>query len=113
MVKAAEALAKKVPGAVKALTAPLAATSNNNVIKTDDLRMDLHKDSSDENKTVAKVQANTQAKDQGVKDYIKSGNKGSGNHKGTHKVITTIPIDRQNFDAADFAQKIIDGAKKV
>jgi len=53
------------------------SNTKNNVIKTDDLRVDLHKDSSDENKAVAKLQANTQAKDQGVKDYIKSrGNQG-------------------------------------
>lgn len=113
MIKAAEALAKKVPAGLTGITAafPDNVTTKNNVIKTADLRVDLHKDPINEGKAVAKVQANTGADDQGVKDYIRSGNKGP--HKGTHKTIATIPIDRQNFDAEDFARKIIDAAKNI
>lgn len=95
MKKALETLAKQVPKKTKALTSRFSdnVTTKNNVVSTQDLRIDLHKDLKNENQAIAKVQANTQATDQGVKDYIESGNKGSGSRSGTHKVIATINID--------------------
>ena len=89
---------------------PDGATSKSNVIKTTNLRVDVHQYSKDANKALAKVQANAGATDASVKDYIKSGNKGSGSHKGTHKVITEIAFDRTAFDAEDFAKKIEEAA---
>ena len=112
MKKALEALAKQVPNKTKALTSGFSdsVTTKNNVVSTQDLRIDLHKDPKNESKAIAKVQANTQATDEGVKNFIKSGNKGSGSHSGTHRVITTIKIDQANFNAADLEQKIRDAA---
>ncbi|KAL9128643.1 MAG: hypothetical protein Q9175_007484 [Cornicularia normoerica] len=112
MKKALETLAKQVPNKTKALTSGFSesVTTKNNVISTQDLRIDLHKDPKNENQAIAKVHANTQATDQGVKDFIKTGNKGSGSHSGTHKVIATIKIDQANFNAADLEQKILNAA---
>ena len=112
MKKALETLAKQVPNKTKALTSGFSdsVTTRNNVIRTQDLRVDLHKDPKNDKQAIAKVQANTQAMDQGVRDYINSGNKGSGSHGGTHKVIATIKIDQANFNAADLEQKIRDAA---
>lgn len=81
-------------------------TTKNNVIKTDDLRIDVHKNISYPDWATAKIQANTQAKDSGVKDFIKKGNKGSGSHSGTHKNITEIQFDRTNFNEKDFKTQI-------
>jgi hypothetical protein len=92
-------------------TLPDGATSKSNIIKTTNLRVDVHQDSKDVNKALARVQANAGATDSTVKDYIKSGNKGSGGHKGTHKVIAEIPFDRTAFDAEDFASKIEETAQ--
>ena len=82
-------------------------TSRSNVVKTADLRIDVHQDSKDPNKAVAKIQANSQAKDQAVRDFIRSGNKGGG-HKGTHKNVCEIPFDRSSFSIDDFEKNITD-----
>lgn len=112
MKKALETLAKQVPNNTKALTSGFtdSVTTKNNVVRTQNLRIDLHKDPKNEKQAIAKVQANTQATDQGVKEYINSGNKGSGSHSRTHKVIATIKIDQANFNAADLERKIRDAA---
>lgn len=81
-------------------------TTKDNVVKTDDLRIDVHKNISYPDWATAKVQANTKAKDSGVKDFIKRGNKGSGSHSGTHKNIVEIQFDRTNFDAEAFKTQV-------
>lgn len=88
-------------------------TTKSNVIKTDDLRIDLTKNITYPDWVTAKVQANTQAKDHGVKDFIKTGNKGSGSHSGTHKNIIEIPYDRKNFNADDFKHQIEQAYKNL
>ena len=80
-------------------------TTRSNAVKTVNLRIDVHQNSKEPNKTVTKIQANTQAKDNTAKDYIKSRNKGGG-HKRTHKNITKIPFNRTSFDVDDFMSKI-------
>ncbi len=92
---------------------PENVTTKSNVIKTDDLRIDLTKNITYPDWVTAKVQANTQAKDHGVKDFIKSGNKGSGSHSGTHKNIIEISFDRKNFDADDFKRQIEQAYKNL
>lgn len=87
---------------------PDGATSKSNVVKTPNLRVDIHQDSKDPDKAVAKIQANSGAPDRAVQNYIKSGNKGSGGHKGTHKNIVEIPFNRTDFDVDEFAKKIED-----
>ena len=59
MKKALEALAKQVPNKTKALTSGFSdsVTTKNNVVSTQDLRIDLHKDPKNESKAIAKVQA--------------------------------------------------------
>jgi hypothetical protein len=83
-------------------------TSKSNVVKTINLRIDIHQSSTDPNIAVARIQANNGATDKTVQNYIKSGNKGSGGHKGTHKNITEIQINRLAFNVDDFCQKIED-----
>ncbi|OJD21450.1 hypothetical protein ACJ73_07206 [Blastomyces percursus] len=81
------------------------AITKSNVIKTKNLRVDVHHNSKNPNLAVAKIQANAQADDSAVKTFINSGNRGDG-HKGTHKNIIEIPFDRTSFDVEDFAGKI-------
>ncbi|KAK2812445.1 hypothetical protein FQN50_001446 [Emmonsiellopsis sp. PD_5] len=81
------------------------AITQSNVIKTKNLRVDVHQNSKNPNLAVAKIQANAQADDNAVKTFIRSGNKGVG-HKGTHKNIIEIPFDRTSFDLEDFTSKI-------
>lgn len=88
MKNALKSLSSRIDAkSVAKLTAefPDNVTTKDNVIKTDDLRIDLHKNISFPDWVTAKVQANTKAKDSGVKDFIKKGNKSSGLHSGTHK----------------------------
>ncbi|KAM5469307.1 hypothetical protein MauCBS54593_004664, partial [Microsporum audouinii] len=94
------------PKAIAKLTAefPGNVTTKNNVVKTVNLRIDLHKHMTQPDWATAKVQANTQATDQGVKEFIKKGNKGS--HSGTHKTIIEIPFNRRNFDENNFKSTI-------
>ena len=81
-------------------------TTKDNVIKTDDLRIDVHRNFQYPEWATARIQANTKAKDPGVKALIKKGNKGSGSHSGTHKIIAEIQYDRTNFNAEDFTAQV-------
>ena len=86
-------------------------TSKSNVVKTTNLRIDIHQSSTDPDKAVARIQANAEATDKTVQNYIKSGNKGGpGSHKGTHKNITEIQFKRADFDVEEFAKKIEDAS---
>ncbi|OJD19319.1 hypothetical protein AJ78_00678 [Emergomyces pasteurianus Ep9510] len=87
-------------------TLPDNVQAKSNVIKTKNLRVDVHQNSKNPNLAVAKIQANAQAEDKAVKNFINSGNKGDGGHKGTHKNIIEIPFDRTSFDVEDFVGKI-------
>jgi len=81
------ALAKKVrenPGLLRDLSFPDASTSKT-VIKTQDLRLDVHKDTQDSTKATGIIQANTEATDKSVKEFARK-NK-TGGHRGTHQVI--------------------------
>ncbi|KAH8589642.1 hypothetical protein B0O99DRAFT_599773 [Bisporella sp. PMI_857] len=55
-------------------------TCKNNVIKTKDLRCDIHRDISRPGWAIAKIQVNQYAKDPGARTFLRKGNKGSG-HK--------------------------------
>ena len=69
--------------ALKNLVFADSATSKT-VVKTKDLRFDVHRDSKDPNKATGIIQANSQAEDKTVKRFIKGR---TGGHKGTHQVI--------------------------
>lgn len=75
-----------------------------NVIKTEDLRIDLHKHITRPDWVTAKVQANTNAKDKGVQNFIRKVNKGP--HAGTHKNIAEIAFDRTKFDKEVFKNQL-------
>lgn len=102
------ALAKKIredPDKLKNLQFP-DASSSLTVIKTKDLRLDVHKNTKDPSMATGIVQANTEATDKTVKDFIKKKNKGP--HKGTHKVIgEKIRFGlKENFDVEKVAEEI-------
>jgi len=81
-----EALAKKIrehPDSLKNLTFADASTSKT-AIKTQDLRLDVHRNTQDPTMATGIVQANSEATDKTVKDFIK---KKTGGHRGTHQVI--------------------------
>lgn len=101
--------------AIAKLTAefPDNVTTKNNVVKTDDLRIDVHKNIHYPDWCTAKIQANTNAKDCGVKDFIKKGNKGSGSHSGTHKIIAEIQYDRTNFDGEYFKAQVTEAYRAL
>jgi hypothetical protein len=71
------------------------STSRSNIIKTDDLRCDIHKDLSYPGYAIAKIQVNKGAKDAGAKDFLKKRNKGS--HKKTHKKLAEIRFPQSDF----------------
>lgn len=60
------------------------ATTSKTVLKTEDIRLDVHKNSRDPTAVTGIVQANSEATDRTVMEFIK---KSSGGHKGTHQVI--------------------------
>jgi hypothetical protein len=83
------------------------STSKSNVIKTQDLRCDVHRNLSHPGLAVARIQVNKDAKDPGAKEFLRKGNKGSG-HKTTHKNLAEIPFSQTNFDETEFQKQIAD-----
>ena len=83
------------------------STSKSNVIKTQDLRCDVHRNLSHPGWAIARIQVNKDAKDPGAKEFLRKGNKGSG-HKTTHKNLAEIPFSQTNFDETEFQKKIAD-----
>jgi hypothetical protein len=81
-----DSLAKKVrenADSLKNLTFPDGATSKT-IVKTTDLRFDVHRNSKDPTMATGVIQANSQATDRTVKDFLKGR---TGGHAGTHQVI--------------------------
>ncbi len=80
------ALAQKVrenPEKIRNLTFANATTSVT-AVKTQDLRLDVHKNTQDPNMATGIIQANSEAKNKAVKGFIKGS---TGGHKGTHQII--------------------------
>jgi hypothetical protein len=86
------------------------STSRSNVIKTDDLRCDVHRNLSYPGWAVAKIQVNKEAKDPGAKEFLRKGNKGSA-HKTTHKNLAEITYSQIDFDEAKVRRQIADAWK--
>ena len=80
------------------------STSRSNIVRTADLRIDVHKDFSNPGYAVAKLQVNKEAKDPAAKEFLKKGNKGA--HKTTHKNLAEIRYSQVNFDEGEFARQI-------
>ena len=74
---------RKSPNKLKDLVFPEGATSKT-VLKTDDLRFDVHLDSQNPGMATGVVQANSRPKALAVKEFLKGT---TGGHKGTHQVI--------------------------
>ncbi|KAI9725785.1 MAG: hypothetical protein M1834_009743 [Cirrosporium novae-zelandiae] len=81
-----DALSKKIRENADALkTLQFAdATTSKTAVKTQDLRLDVHKNTQDPSMVTGIIQANSQTTDQTVKDFIKGS---TGGHRGTHQVI--------------------------
>ena len=60
------------------------ATTATTAVKTQDLRLDVHKSTKNLNMATGIIQANSEAKDKTVKDFIGGS---TGSHKGTHQII--------------------------
>jgi hypothetical protein len=84
-------------------------TSKSNVLKTTELRVDVHRDFSRPGYAIAKIQVNKGAKDPGAKDFLRKGNKGS--HKTTHKNLAEIRFSQVEFNEEDFKRQIADAWK--
>lgn len=85
------------------------STSRSNVIKTTDLRCDIHRNLSYPGWAVARIQVNKGAKDHGAKEFLKKGNKGA--HKTTHKNLAEITFSQSDFDEASMIRQIADSWK--
>jgi len=72
-------------------------THISNVVKTQDVRIDVHRDYENAGMAVAYLQVNKDAKDPGAKEFLRNGNKGSG-HKTTHKVLAAIRFSQVDFN---------------
>lgn len=73
------------------------------VLKTKDVRIDIHKDFRNTEERVARIQANTEAQSSSVKEWIrKAKQKG---HSGTHKNISEVRYNVKDFDIDDFESK--------
>ena len=86
-----------------------------NIIKTDDVRIDLHKNTQYHGWpiSIVRIQVNTKARYHGVKDFIKKGNKGSGSHSGTRKNIAEIQFDCTNLDAEAFKTQVMEACRAI
>jgi hypothetical protein len=91
------------------LTSPLPdnATSQT-VLKTADVRIDIHKDLRNPDERVARIQANSEAKSSSVKKWIQAA-KQQG-HSGTHKNISEVRYNVKNFNIDDFEKKVKDNS---
>jgi len=80
------ALAQKVrqnPDALKNL-AFADSTTSVTAVKTQDLRLDVHKNTQNSKMATGIIQANSEARSSAIKDFVKGS---TGGHKGTHQVI--------------------------
>lgn len=79
-------LAQKVrqdPDALKDLAFADSATSVT-AVKTQDLRLDVHRNTQNPSMATGIIQANSEAQNKAVKDFIRGK---TGGHKGTHQII--------------------------
>ena len=90
---------------VDKLTSPLPDNlTSQTVLKTKDVRIDLHKDLRKPEEMVARVQANTEAQSSSVKKWVREA-KQKG-HSGTHKRISEVRYNIQDFDIDDFERRV-------
>ena len=89
------------PGALKDLKFADGTTSKT-AVKTQDLRLDVHRNTKNAKMATGIIQANSQAKDNTVKAFLKGK---TGGHKGTHQVIgQKIPFQLgEEFDVEQLA----------
>ena len=85
-------------------------THISNVLSTEDLRVDVHKDISNPGWAIANVQVNKGAKDPAAKALLMKGNTGS--HKTTHKNVASIRYSQTNYDNDAF-QHALEKAKQA
>ena len=85
-------------------------THISNVLSTEDLRVDVHKDISNPGWAIANVQVNNGAKDPAAKALLKQGN--TGPHKTTHKNVASIRYSQTNYDNDAF-QHALEKAKQA
>lgn len=94
---------------VDKLTAPLPDNlTSQTVLKTKDVRIDLHKDLRNPDERVARIQANTEAQSSSVKKWIR--NAKQKGHAGTHKNISEVRYNVKNFEIDDFEEKVKDNS---
>lgn len=87
------------------LTSPLPDNlTSQTVLKTKDVRLDLHKDLRKPDEVVARVQANTEAQSSSVKKWIREA-KQKG-HSGTHKKVSEVRYNMKTFDIDEFEKQI-------
>lgn len=89
------------------LTTPLPDNvTSKTVLKTDDARIDLHKNLTNPDEVTARIQANTGAKTSSVKRWIKQASQQG--HSGTHKNISEVKFNRKSLDMDDFEKQVIE-----
>jgi hypothetical protein len=87
------------------MTAPLPDNlTSKTVLKTEDVRIDLHKNLSNPQEVTARIQANTGAKTSSVQKWIREA-KQKG-HSGTHKNISEVKYDQTKFNMDDFERDV-------
>ncbi|KAK5075731.1 hypothetical protein LTR70_010041 [Exophiala xenobiotica] len=90
---------------VEKLTAPLPDNlTSQTVLKTKDVRIDIHKDLRNAEERVARIQANTEAQSSSVKKWVREA-KPKG-HSGTHKNIPEVRYNVKDFDLDGFESKV-------
>jgi hypothetical protein len=72
-------------------------THISSVVKTPDVRIDIHRDSKNPGMAIAYLQVNKTAKDPGAKEFLRQGNSTSG-YKITHKFLAAIRFSQVEFN---------------
>jgi len=85
-------------------------THISNVVKTPDLRIDVHRDFENPGMAIAYLQVNKDAKDPGAKVFLRKGNTGSG-HKTTHKVLAAIRFSQVDFNETTLQAQLTEAYK--
>ncbi|KAE8396929.1 hypothetical protein BDV37DRAFT_289860 [Aspergillus pseudonomiae] len=89
------------------LVAPLPDNlTSKTVLKTEDARIDLHKNLATPDEVTARIQANTGAKTSSVKKWIREA-KQKG-HSGTHKNISEVKFNRNSLDIDKFEKEVME-----
>lgn len=94
---------------VDKLTSPFPDNvTSQTVLKTKDVRIDVHKDLRNPDERVARIQANTEAQSSSVKKWIRDA-KQKG-HAGTHKNISEVRYNVKDFQIDEFEDKVKDNS---